>query len=275
METLKAKYRVVAVDGLGAGLSGKPSSLKPYRIDRLGKQLDDFSRHLGGNSRYILIGHDWGAALSLAYAQAYPKRLHAVVGMSAPPYNLFMELIRDNAEQRERSAYMQRFRTMTLESVRESGFASRFAGQVYRGLLQDGHLSNKEASLFEASVGSPEAMSGGISWYRANIPDFAKPNTIPQWPVHNRSILVPALIIWGDKDTTFVSSFLDQMPGYASDLTIRRISGVGHMTPIQSSEKSSMAIINFLSKLCADSNRQFRRCGNRINYEKSGKTGIN
>ena len=247
METLKSQYRVVAVDGLGAGLSGKPSSLEPYRINRLGKQLDRLSRHLNGNRRYILIGHDWGAALSMAYAQAYPKRLRAVVGMSAPPYNLFMEMVRNNPDQRERSAYMQRFRAMTLDSVQQSGFAPRFARQVYHGLSDEGHLSAEEAALFEASVGLPETMTGGINWYRANVPDFESQKQLPQWPRRNRPISVPVLIVWGGKDTTFVSTFLDEMPRYASKLSVLQLPETGHMTPIENSEQSSKEIAAFLT----------------------------
>ncbi len=250
METLKGKHRVVAVDGLGAGLSGKPTSLKPYRIDRLGKQLDRLSRHLNGNRRYILIGHDWGAALSMAYAQAYPKRLHAVVGMSAPPYNLFMEMVANNAEQRVRSAYMQRFRTMTPDNIRESGFAPRFAKQVYQSLRDEGHLSAEEAALFEASVGSTESMAGGINWYRANVPDLVSPKTTPRWPHHNRPISVPALVIWGSEDTTFVSTFLDDMVRYATKLSVLRLPDAGHMTPIENSEQSSKRIAEFLTGVC-------------------------
>ncbi len=85
MEMLKSNYRVVAVDGLGSGLSAKPHDLEPYKLSALAKQLDDLARHLGGEEKFILIGHDWGSVLTLSYAQAYPERLHKVVGMNAPP----------------------------------------------------------------------------------------------------------------------------------------------------------------------------------------------
>jgi epoxide hydrolase 4 len=74
MEVLKTRYRVVAVDGLGANLSGKPADLAPYRVEALAKQLDGLARHLNGKRRFTLVGHDWGAALAFAYAQAYPAR---------------------------------------------------------------------------------------------------------------------------------------------------------------------------------------------------------
>lgn len=253
MESLKTRHRVVAVDGLGAGLSGKPASLAPYRVDRLARQLDGLARHLNGNRRFVLIGHDWGAALTLAYAQAYPRRLNAVVGMSAPPYNLFLELVRDDPQQRARSAYMQRFRAITPESLRANGMAQRLAGQVYGELRDKGHLRPEAAALFEASVGRPEAMQGGINWYLANIPDFAELNRARPWPRHNRPIAVPTLLIWGEADTTFVPGFLEAMPRYAPRLSVVRLPGIGHMTPIEQSARSNDAIIAFLGTVSSAS----------------------
>ena len=140
---------------------------------------------------------------------------------------------------------------MTLDRVQESGFAPRFARQVYHGLSDDGHLSADEAALFEASVGKPETMTGGINWYRANVPDFESQNRLPQWPRHNRPISAPLLLIWGSKDTTFASTFLDDMRRYSTNLTLVTIPDVGHMTPIENSDKSSIKIGEFLSLACA------------------------
>jgi epoxide hydrolase 4 len=248
MEKLKHNYRVVAVDGLGAGLSAKPQQLKPYRIDRLARQLDQLARHINGDRRFILIGHDWGAALSLAYAQAYPKRLKAVVGMSAPPYNLFLDLVTEYPEQRAKSAYMQRFRNQTFEDVRKSGFAPRFASQVYGELRDAGHLTPEQAEILSHSVGRIEAMNGGMNWYRANLPSFEKLHDARRWPKHKRIIEAPALLIWGERDQTFLPIFLDLMPIVAPDLSTVRLADVGHMAPIEKSDESMTAIMAFLAE---------------------------
>ena len=249
MEKLKHNYRVVAVDGLGAGLSAKPQTLRPYRIDRLARQLDRLARHLNDDRKFILIGHDWGAALSLAYAQAYPKRLKAVVGMSAPPYNLFLELATEYPEQRAKSAYMQRFRNQKIEDVRKSGFAPRFASQVYGGLRDAGHLTPEQAEILSQSVGQVESMNGGLNWYRANLPSFERLEDARRWPKSNRPIEVPTLIIWGQRDETFLPKYIDMMPAIAPKLSISRLDNVGHMTPVESSNDSVQAIEAFLTKL--------------------------
>lgn len=246
MEKLKGRYRVVAVDALGAGLSGKPRDLEPYRIDRLARQLDRLARNLNGNRPFVLIGHDWGAALSLAYAQAYPRRVKAVVGMSAPPYNLFLDLVTKNEEQRKISGYMQTFRTQSYADVRDSGFAPRFAAQVYGALRDAGHLSKEEADLFERAVGDVDAMNGGMNWYRSNLPPFEQLDDRWRWPGKNSPIQAPTLIIWGERDQTFLPIFMDQMPRYASNAVIALFPGVGHMTPIEQSGPINDRIAEFL-----------------------------
>jgi pimeloyl-ACP methyl ester carboxylesterase len=256
MEMLKTRYRVVAVDGLGAGLSAKPEAAEPYRIDRLAAQLDALAKHLNGDERFILIGHDWGAALAFAYAQAYPKRLNAVIGMSAPPYNLFLDLVRTNKEQQQRSQYMQVFRGLTLASIASSGLPERIWQQSYGGLLQSGELSAEEGALFRAALADPRAIHGGMNWYRANVQDFADAGKAFRWPATKRKIRVPSLLIWGDADKTFVEAFLTQIDKYAPGISIARQPGVGHWTPMENPTLANEAISAFLNAIEKAPNRR-------------------
>jgi pimeloyl-ACP methyl ester carboxylesterase len=247
MEALKADHRVVAVDGLGAGLSGKPEAEAPYRVSRLAAQLDRLARHLGGDRRFVLIGHDWGAALAFAYAQAYPKRLHAVVGLSAPPYNLFLDLVARSAEQQARSAYMQRFRTLTLAAISSGDIAERISRQSYAALVESGALKAEEAELFRRALADPRAIHGGMNWYRANIPAFEAISPRTLWPSGNVRIEVPALLIWGDQDRTFVEQAWSRFSDYADSPTVVRLPGVGHWATMEKPELANNAIQAFLT----------------------------
>lgn len=248
MEALKGRYRVVAVDGLGAGLSAKPENAEAYRIDRLAAQIDALARQLNGKKRFALVGHDWGAALAFAYAQAYPKRLNAVVGMSAPPYNLFLDLVRSNKEQQSRSTYMQLFRSLSLEDIRARNLGELIWRQSYGALLDRGDLSKAEGDLFRAALSDPAAIDGGMNWYRANIPPVDRIGKDTYWPSRQAKIETPALLIWGEADGTFVPEFLDRMNGYSSRMTIVRLPGVNHWTPMEQPGKSNEALAAFLDK---------------------------
>lgn len=256
MEGLKSRYRVVAVDGLGAGLSAKPIERDAYRVERLAAPLDALARHLAGRKRFILIGHDWGAALAFAYAQAYPDRLRAVIGMSAPPFNLFLELVREDPEQQARSTYMQLFRRLDLESIKANGAPERIWRQAYGSLAASGHLSAAEFDLFRQALADPRAIDSGMNWYRANIPPFEAIGDQDRWPIDNRPIAAPALLIWGEQDKTFVPAFLDLMPNYAGNLRIERIPDVGHWTSIEHPERAIAAIDHFLTELDQPSRRR-------------------
>jgi epoxide hydrolase 4 len=248
MELLKTRYHVVAVDGLGAGLSAKPEATSAYRIDRLAAQIDGLARHLNGSRRFTLIGHDWGAALAFAYAQAYPKRLNAVIGMSAPPYNLFLDTVRTNKEQQRRSQYMQVFRGITLVDIEQRKLTEQIWQQSYGALIERGDLTREEGELFRMALSDPRAIDGGMNWYRANMPPISSIAPATYWPQDKSPIPVPALLIWGDADKTFVPEFLDEMPGYAPKIRIVRLPGINHWTPMEKPEDANAAIAAFLKK---------------------------
>jgi epoxide hydrolase 4 len=248
MEALKGRYRVVAVDGLGAGLSGKPGRLEPYRVERLARQLDALARHLNGKRRFVLVGHDWGAALAFAYAQGYPGRLHAVVGLSAPPYNQFLDLVRADPEQQRRSQYMLRFGTLTHSDLAKPGVAARIVEGAYAGLADRADLTTAEMALFRNAVGNADALNGGMNWYRANIASFANSAPAPYWPKRGAPIRAPAMLIWGTADTTFVPAFLDGMPAIAPGIEIVRLDGVGHWTSMEAPGAVNAALSQLLER---------------------------
>lgn len=246
MELLKTRYRVVAVDGLGAGMSAKPDVLDAYKVKNLAAQLDAFAQYINDGRRFILIGHDWGAALSFAYAQAYPERLNAVIGMSAPPYNLFLDLVRTSTDQQARSQYMQTFRGLTLDAIVKDHLPLQIWQQAYGKLISSGMLAAKEGELFRSALADPKAIHGGMNWYRANLADFAENDLCYLWPASHKKIIVPAMLIWGDNDTTFVEDFLMQMDTYAPGISIVRVPNVGHWTSMEQPEIASKAIARFV-----------------------------
>lgn len=246
MEALKGRYRVVAVDGLGAGLSAKPADIDAYRIDALAADIDALARHLAGDEPFILIGHDWGAALAFAFAQAYPDRLKQVVGLSAPPYELFLEILRENTGQQATSAYMQRMIETPAEAVRADPPGRRIYEQSYAGLLSRGEISAEEGALFRAALEPANATNGGYNWYRANIPSTDSMLTARVWPAPGARIAPPALLIWGGKDRTFDPTFIEKMKSRSDDLTVEIIPDLGHWTSIERPQAASEAIIRFL-----------------------------
>lgn len=251
MELLKTRYRVVAVDGPGANLSGKPADLAPYRVAALARQLDGLARHLNGKRRFVLVGHDWGAALAFAYAQAYPQRLRGVAGVSAPPYNLFLDLVRTDQEQQARSAYMPMFHTLTLDTIRARGIAPQIFNASYQSLIASGALTEAEVALFRNVLSDPATIHGGMNWYRANVPPFGAISDADYWPERDLRLTVPALLIWGEEDRTFVPAFIDRFQAAVPTAAVVRVKGVNHWATMEANPATNRALLAFVDEVTA------------------------
>ncbi len=68
---LAHKYRLVAVDHMGCGLSDKPRYY-PYRLNQHVDNLSQFVKRLD-LQRITLVGHDWGGAIGLGAARRAPS----------------------------------------------------------------------------------------------------------------------------------------------------------------------------------------------------------
>jgi len=85
---LRDRYRVVAVDHIGCGLSAKPSAKDySYRLARRVADLNELIEKL--DLRQItLVAHDWGGAIGLGAAVAAPERFARFVLMNTAAYRM-------------------------------------------------------------------------------------------------------------------------------------------------------------------------------------------
>src|SRR5512136_1613317 len=71
-------HLAVAPDMRGYNLSGKPLQVKDYRAKHLVEDLRLLVAHLG-QTRLVLVAHDWGGAVAWNFAAAHPERLERLV----------------------------------------------------------------------------------------------------------------------------------------------------------------------------------------------------
>ena len=82
--------------------------------------------------------------------------------------------------------------------------------------------------------------------YRANIPLLQDPGS-GCWPSPTASTPVPALLIWGETDTTFVAEFIDEFDQYATNLEVKRLPDIGHTPMLEAPSLTTSIIRNFCS----------------------------
>ena len=72
------RYRVVLMDQRGCGRSTPHAELRENTTWELVADMERVREHLGID-RWVVFGGSWGSTLSLAYAQAHPERVKAMV----------------------------------------------------------------------------------------------------------------------------------------------------------------------------------------------------
>jgi haloalkane dehalogenase len=81
---LRDRYRVIAIDHLGMGLSDRPQD-EPYRlaghVDRVQALLTALDVQ-----RFRLVGHDWGGCIAAGVATRDPSRVDAIVWMNTAAF---------------------------------------------------------------------------------------------------------------------------------------------------------------------------------------------
>ena len=248
MTALKDHYRVVAVDGLGVNLSSKPTDLEKYKLENLAAQLDALANHLAPGETFSLVGHDWGGALAWSFAQAYPDRLEKVIGINAPPTNQLLHLLQTNEEQRKRSSYMWLMRGGKTHTLITENGARRLWKNAYAKFRDLPHFTKAHDETFREALAIPGAVDGGINWYRANIPLLQDLEEAECWPSPTASTPVPALLIWGETDTTFVAEFIDELDQYANNLEVKRLPDIGHTPMLEAPSLTTSIIEEFLAR---------------------------
>ena len=112
IQAFSANYQVVALDLRGYNLSDRPEGVANYKFPVL---LDDIRAVInaeGNGRKAILIGHDWGAALSWLFTGQNPDLIERLVVLSVPhPGAIKKELLPWNhpVAQARASAYATRF----------------------------------------------------------------------------------------------------------------------------------------------------------------------
>ena len=80
----RGRYRVIAVDHIGCGLSDKPQDY-PYRLAQHAENLNRLVQSLDLNE-VTLIAHDWGGAIGVAAALQSPDRFSRIVMMNTAAF---------------------------------------------------------------------------------------------------------------------------------------------------------------------------------------------
>ncbi len=268
-----AGYRVVAPYLRGYGDSPAPTDPADYTVDLLAGDIAEVIEACG-EERAVVIGHDWGAAVTWAAAQLRPDRVRAVAALSVPytarsrrpPLERLAEIAGDNF------FYMLHFNEPDGRAERELGSdVPGFLLGMYAaasGAPPDGAFAPLrrgdsmldqlvapatwpgwlDPDVFAQSVDSfsTHGFTGPLNYYRAMDLTWERVPEYGATPVN-----CPALFLAGERDMVLAFTPTRAMAApLITDLREDlRIPGAGHWVQQEAADEVTAALRAFLAAL--------------------------
>jgi epoxide hydrolase 4 len=222
-------YKAVALDMRGYNLSSKPTDVDRYKVPVVVEDFRALAEKLG-YKKFILVGHDWGGGIAWAFAIAHPEYLEKLIIINAPHPGLFARELRENPLQQKASRYMLTFRTPGAEEALSSNHYAALVQVVMGEGLKTGVFSEQDKAAYIEAWSQPGALTGGLNYYRAALLGTSSSEVTSPLTANDADVVVrvPALVIWGEKDPYLLTSNLDGLGAYVSDLTVKRIPDATH-----------------------------------------------
>lgn len=177
-------FRVIAPDQRGYSPGALPTSVEDYRMPHLVADALGILDALGVAQAHI-VGHDWGAAVAWQLGARHPARLHTLTTLSVPHPRAFIEALRTDSDQRQRSLYMRDFATPGFDATLLADDA-----HLLRSLF-DGTPATVDVEDIVARAQEPGALAAWLRWYAGQRLD-----DIAETP----AVAVPTLHVWSDGD---------------------------------------------------------------------------
>lgn len=215
---LRDRYRVIALDHIGCGLSDKPQRY-PYtlarHIDNLGRLID----HLGLES-LTLGGHDWGGAIAFGWAVRNPQRIRRLIVFNTAAF------LGGPMPFRIRVCRWPILGDLLVRGLNGFSLAavhmackdrSRMTPQVARGYLlpYDSWANRVGVMCFVRDIPvSPRVPSHAVlREVEAGLPTLADK---------------PMIVFWGGRDFCFNDTFLDEWRKRFPRAEVHRFADAGH-----------------------------------------------
>ena len=162
----EAGYRAVAPFTRGYAPTSVPAD-GYFQTGALSADANALHQALGGDSRAVLIGHDWGAPSVYGAAGSAPERWSKVVGMAVPPGGAMNMAFVTNQAQLKRSWYMFFFQHPFADMVVPANDLA-YIDMIWED-WSPGYDAREDLELLKPSLRDPANMAAALGYYRATL----------------------------------------------------------------------------------------------------------
>jgi len=234
IEALSDRYRVLAADLPGCGLSDKPpADDRVFDMDTLTDNLASFLRSEGAGAA-VVVGHGWGGNVALALAARHPGAVRGLVVSGA--WALAEEVKPPLLARISRVAFVGDTACAWLPKL--------LLRQHFRPLFGSGGRVMTSEWLEQVSV--PAAESGWCNVFRS--PSLYAPFEDGLAKALGE-IEARALLLWGEKDELAPVSAAQALERKLANARLQIFSGAGHMLLEERPAEFNGAVLTFLESL--------------------------
>jgi len=243
VSALCSRYRVLAPDHIGCGLSDKPSDDEyPYSLERRVDDLEALLDHAGVASGATFVLHDWGGMIGLACAARRPERVARLVLLNTAGFRL------PAGKRLPWELKLARSRVLGAFLVRSLNLFARGATRACvtrRKLPPDvraGYLA--PYSSFRDRI--------AVHRFVQDIPIGPSDPAFPVVEAVERSLerwrSVPVLLLWGARDFVFDDAFLAEWRRRLPSAETHRFQDAGHYVLEDAFDEILPLISSFLAR---------------------------
>lgn len=244
METLSATHRCVAVDLRGYNLSGKPKDQKSYRMDLLIADIEAVIKSCGAKHA-VVVGHDWGGAISWTFALTHPELVDKLVICNLPHLRGLKRELLINDDHRRNTQYARDFQDPDYQDKLSPRILTATLGSMRKRPMTD-----TEQLRYVEAFGKSD-IRAMLDYYRANynpvLQDKAPLPYVDDSPLVKAKM--PVLMFHGLQDTALHHHALNNTWEWVErDLTIVTLPNAGHWVHHDEPEFVSSTIQDWLQR---------------------------
>ncbi len=236
---VEAGFRVWVPDQRGYNLSDKPKGIAAYSLDELAADVVGLI-DAAGEEKTLLVGHDWGAAVTWWTANKYPERLHKIGILNVPHHAVMRHYTRRSLTQMRKSWYILFFQLPWLPelSLRWRNWAGGM--RLMKSSSRPTTFTEEELAGCQQAWAQPEAVTGMINWYRAILQ--SPPQQLP-----SPRISTPTLMIWGRHDIALGQEMAQPSIDLCDDGRLIFIEEATHWVQHDAPQRVNQLLLEFLS----------------------------
>ncbi|MFD2082797.1 Pimeloyl-ACP methyl ester carboxylesterase [Actinopolymorpha cephalotaxi] len=221
-----AGLRTYALNQRGYSPGARPAAVEDYRVAECVADALAVLDAVNVDVAHV-VGHDWGAMVAWVLAAGHPDRVRTLTAVSVPHPAAFAQALATDADQRERSSYMQLFRQPgTAEQMLLADDAAALRG-VFAG------LGAERINSYVEPMREPGALTAALNWYRAmSLDEVAGPVT------------VPTTYVWSDGDVAVGRTAAEACAAHVTgDYRFVALDGVTHWIPDEAPDAVAEAVL--------------------------------